>query len=284
MQGDVIAIVDKNAQTVARYSYDAWGVPEVKFDSSDCQIATINPFRYRGYYYDTETKYYYLQSRYYNPSIGRFINGDDSVMAGVVEGKIAHNIYTYCKNSLVMYRDDSGYVAANVIGAIIGGVIGAIGGYILTSWLADRLNLKGWKRNLFIWGLTALLGAVAAAIGYFVGPYVAKAWHALQAKISGLIRGSFKSIQNITSSKMKHISSSKHLWGYILGKQTSNVNIKNLIYRAIRGGEWRVLDNGTIGIHWRYAGKLIEITGTVVNDVFKVGNAWVWNGISKLLF
>lgn len=59
-------------------------------------------------------------------------------MAGVVEGKIAHNIYTYCKNSVVMYRDDSGYVAANVIGAIIGGVIGAIGGYILTSWLADR--------------------------------------------------------------------------------------------------------------------------------------------------
>lgn len=74
------------------------------------------------------------------------------------------------------------------------------------------MNLKGWKRNLFIWGLTALIGA-AAAIGYFVGPYVAKAWHALQAKISGLIRGSFKSIQNITSSKMKHISTSKHLWG-----------------------------------------------------------------------
>ena len=284
LQGDIIAIVDTDAQTVARYSYDAWGVPTVTLDTSNCQIADINPFRYRGYYYDKEIGLYYLQSRYYDAGIGRFVNGDDSVMAGVVEGKIAHNIYTYCKNSVVMHRDDSGYVAANVIGAIIGGVIGAIGGYLLTSWLADKLNLKGWKRNLFIWGLTALIGAAAAAIGYFVGPYVAKAWYALRAKLSGLIRGSFKSIQNITSSKMKHINTSKHLWGNVLGKQTSNVNIKNLIYRAIRNGEWRVLDNGTVGIHWRYAGKLIEITGNVVNGAFKVGNAWVWNGISKLLF
>lgn len=88
----------------------------------------------------------------------------------------------------------------------------------------------------------------------------------------------------ITSSKMKHINTSKHLWSKVLGKQTSNVNIKNLIYRAIRNGEWVVLDNGTIGIHWKYAGKLIEVTGNVVNGVFKVGNAWVWNEISKLLF
>ena len=288
LQDDVIAIVNKDAQVVVKYSYDAWGAITDAVTYTDLtngvDIATINPFRYRGYYYDEEIGLYYLQSRYYDAPLGRFVNGDDSVMACVVEGKIAHNIYTYCKNSAVMHRDDSGYVAANVIGAIIGGVIGAIGGYVLTSWLANRLNLKGWKRNLFIWGLTALIGAAAAAIGYFVGPYVSKAWYALRAKISGLIRGSFKSIKNITSSKMKHINTSKHLWGDVLGKRTSNVNIKNLIYRAIRNGEWRVLDNGTIGIHWRYAGKLIEITGNVVNGVFKVGNAWVWNGISKLLF
>ena len=64
LQGDIIAIVDKDAQTIARYSYDAWGVPEIKSDSSDCQIATINPFRYRGYYYDEEIGLYYLQSSY----------------------------------------------------------------------------------------------------------------------------------------------------------------------------------------------------------------------------
>ena len=76
MQGDVIAIVDKDAQTVARYSYDAWGVPEIKLDASDCEIATVNPFRYRGYYYDEEIGLYYLQSRYYDAKIGRFIISD----------------------------------------------------------------------------------------------------------------------------------------------------------------------------------------------------------------
>ena len=72
LQGDIIAIVDKDAQTVAKYSYDAWGVPEIKFDSSDCRIATVNPFRYRGYYYDEEIGLYYLQGRYYNPVVERF--------------------------------------------------------------------------------------------------------------------------------------------------------------------------------------------------------------------
>ena len=76
LQGDVIAIVDKDAKTVARYSYDAWGVPEIKFDSSECQIATVNPFRYRGYYYDEETGLYYVSSRYYDSEICRFVNTD----------------------------------------------------------------------------------------------------------------------------------------------------------------------------------------------------------------
>ena len=65
LQGDVIAIVDEDVETVAKYSYDAWGVPEVKSDTSEIGIATINPYRYRGYYYDNEIGMYYLQSRYY---------------------------------------------------------------------------------------------------------------------------------------------------------------------------------------------------------------------------
>ena len=284
LQGDIIAITDKDAKVVAKYSYDAWGVCTISQDSSDCGIAAVNPFRYRGYYYDSEIGLYYLQSRYYNPEIGRFLNSDDPVIGCVASGKAYHNLFTYCKNAPTILVDKSGYIASNIIGAVIVGVIGAVGGYVLTNWLADKFGLRGWKRSLFVWGLTALLGAAAAAIGYFVGPYVSKAWYAFRAKLSGLIRGSFKSIQNITSSKMKHINTSKHLWSKVLGKQTSNVNIKNLIYRAIRNGEWVVLDNGTIGIHWKYAGKLIEVTGNVVNGVFKVGNAWVWNEISKLLF
>ncbi|MBE7059021.1 MAG: hypothetical protein E7387_08015, partial [Ruminococcaceae bacterium] len=284
LQGDIISIVNKAGGTVARYSYNAWGVPTITEDILPCHIAEINPYRYRGYYYDNETGLYYVSSRYYDPEIGRFLNSDDPMYGCIPTNKYTHNVFQYCNNSPVVFADKNGNVASNIIGAVIGGVLGAIGGYVLTNWLANNLGLTGWKRKLFVWGLSALIGAAAAAIGYFVGPYVAKVWYALRAKLSGLVRGLFKSIQNITSSKMKHINVSRHLWNKVLGKQTSNVNIKNLIYRAIRNGEWQVLNNGTIGIHWKYAGQLIEITGNVVNGVFKVGNAWVWNGINKLLF
>ena len=107
LQGDVIAIVDKDAQTVARYSYDAWGVPEIKIDSSDCAIATINPFRYRGYYYDEEIELYYIQSRYYDANCGRFINMDEAIMISIEYAPLKHNLFTYCGND-VDYSDFTG--------------------------------------------------------------------------------------------------------------------------------------------------------------------------------
>ena len=109
LQGDVIAIVNKDAETVARYSYDAWGVPNITSDSSDCKIATINPFRYRGYFYDEETKLYYLLSRYYNPELGRFINADSIEWLGTNERIIETNIFAYCKNDCVNISDEVGF-------------------------------------------------------------------------------------------------------------------------------------------------------------------------------
>ena len=108
LQGDVVAIVDKDAQTVAKYSYDAWGVCAISQDSSDCGIATVNPFRYRGYYYDSEIGLYYLQTRYYDPSVGRFVNGDNPVLesaAGIIR---ECNIYMYCNNCPIMGSDSYG--------------------------------------------------------------------------------------------------------------------------------------------------------------------------------
>lgn len=74
-QGDVIRIIDQSGTAVAEYSYDTWG--NLLVDEEDLSdIGHVNPIRYRGYYYDTETGFYYLQSRYYDPSIDRFINAD----------------------------------------------------------------------------------------------------------------------------------------------------------------------------------------------------------------
>ena len=78
-QGDIIAITDSWGNVVARYRYDAWGVCNTIFEDTCLSIGYVNPFRYRGYYYDREIDMYYLQSRYYDPTVGKNNTGDGSV-------------------------------------------------------------------------------------------------------------------------------------------------------------------------------------------------------------
>lgn len=101
--GDVISITDVQGNELAQYSYDEWGNT---LSTSDNDIANINPLRYRGYYYDNETSYYYLQSRYYDPCICRFINADDTEIAKTWKNdKFSNNLYLYCNNDPINYSD-----------------------------------------------------------------------------------------------------------------------------------------------------------------------------------
>ena len=108
-QGDVIAITDDAGVTVARYTYDAWGKCTIVSDNSGVGIATINPFRYRSYYYDTETELYYLQSRYYDPAVGRFINADDYGVVKYSTSTINTNLFAIGNNNMVSGYDIGGY-------------------------------------------------------------------------------------------------------------------------------------------------------------------------------
>ena len=110
LQGDVIAIVDKDAKTVARYSYDAWGVCSIVSDSTGF-IATVNPFRYRSYYFDQEIGLYYLNSRYYNAHIGIFINSDMPILPYLLTAYDASfNVYSYCNCDPIKGYDPYGYI------------------------------------------------------------------------------------------------------------------------------------------------------------------------------
>ena len=190
LQGDVIGIMNKDAQSVAKYSYDAWGVCTVVSDTSDCAIATVNPYRYRGYYYDPEIGLYYVSSRYYDPEIGQWINEDNPMFLGVSGTALSYSLFTYCENNPVNCVDLTGYAItpANVIGAIVGLVLGAVGGYFLSRFLADKIGLEGWKRVVFIVGISAIISAAAGVIGYFIGPYIAKAFRALLNGLRGLFK------------------------------------------------------------------------------------------------
>ena len=105
VQGDVIALADASTGKLAvTYTYDAWGkLMELK-DTTANSVGTLNPFRYRGYYYDTETSLYYLQSRYYDPEVGRFINADGQLNTDI----LGHNMFAYCDNNPVMRSDPAG--------------------------------------------------------------------------------------------------------------------------------------------------------------------------------
>src|SRR5699024_7418829 len=75
-QGDVTGLMDKNGQMVVTYTYDSWGVPVSREGSMKDTLGLLNPFRYREYIYDDESGLYYLQTRYYDPRVGRFLNAD----------------------------------------------------------------------------------------------------------------------------------------------------------------------------------------------------------------
>ena len=117
LQGDIVAVYNADGDKIGSYTYDAWGNCTVTVVSGTTTleknvVRSYNPFRYRGYYYDTETGLYYLQSRYYNPAWGRFLNADGYVNAN--GDLIGFNMYAYCSNNPVMGYDPSGYADEDI--------------------------------------------------------------------------------------------------------------------------------------------------------------------------
>ena len=132
-RGDIVGIYNGAGQLRAQYEYDAWGNVQSITDqngnaiTSETHIGNLNPFRYRGYYYDTESGFYYLMSRYYDPVTHRFINADGYFQAG---GDILDaNMSAYCANNPIMYWDPTGscYVEKRT----------SAGTYIGTHWVVQ---------------------------------------------------------------------------------------------------------------------------------------------------
>ena len=105
--GNILAIVDNTGAIVVKYFYDAWGNHLIT-DNTTNNLGTLNPFRYRSYYYDVETQLYWVSSRYYSPELCRFISPDDVsyLDPSSINGL---NLYAYCANNPVMYVDPSGH-------------------------------------------------------------------------------------------------------------------------------------------------------------------------------
>ena len=130
-QSDIVKLIDKTGATVVEYTYDSWGKLLSTSGSLASTLGKNNPFRYRGYVYDEETGFYYLQSRYYNPEVGRFISSD--VLLSTGQGVLGHNAYAYCGNNPIVREDTQGNLwglIAAAVGAVTGAVVGAVTGAV----------------------------------------------------------------------------------------------------------------------------------------------------------
>ncbi|MBR4049327.1 MAG: DNRLRE domain-containing protein [Clostridia bacterium] len=137
---DISGVVDGDGNVVAKYRYDAYGNTILATGT----MAEINPIRYRGYYYDTETNWYYLESRYYNPEWCRFISPDSLFVAG--DAITGSNMYAYCNDNPILYVDPTGTAAEESFwGNVIGNAIWASAKiksyvYLPVSWAAGALS------------------------------------------------------------------------------------------------------------------------------------------------
>ena len=163
-QNDVVRIVDSANETVVSYQYDSWGKLLSCEDTSENDIVSfINPYTYRGYYYDSDTEMYFLKSRYYNPELHRFISAD-SVVFELGSSIIGCNLYTYCLNNPIKMADTNGNLPFFIVTATIGSIAGAIVGGVVAAKQGKSV-LAGVGLGAAVGGLVgAGLGAVAGAL------------------------------------------------------------------------------------------------------------------------
>ncbi len=125
LQGDVIAVYNTTGTKLISYTYDAWGnFTTTYYNNGASTTAVKNPFKYRGYYYDSDLQLYYLQTRYYDSVTGRFISADDISYLGANGDLNSFNLYAYCSNNPVNYLDPTGN-SAILVGIIVGAILGA---------------------------------------------------------------------------------------------------------------------------------------------------------------
>ena len=167
LQGDVVGIANSYG-IVGYYEYDAWGriLSINSASSNEYGALTYNPLRYRGYIYDTETGFYYLQSRYYDPAIRRFISADKYLSTGT--GLLGYNMYAYCNNNPVNILDSTG-------------------------------SVPEWLKNIADFAVTAVTAAAAVYVGIKTTVVLAPVVGLKKATATGIAAGSatFGLINNV---------------------------------------------------------------------------------------
>ena len=187
--GDVVGIYTNSGTKVGGYAYDAWGNCTITLNSDGSAIR--NPIRYRGYCYDEDTKLYFLNARYYNPEWRRFISPDDTAYLDP-ESVNGLNLYTYCNNDPVNYKDPSGHSATLLIVGLVSAAV--IGGLISGGISAGTAYLCGGDVGAAFWGgfVTGALSSLAVGVGMAI----TGGWGLLACAVLGFAAGASGNLVN----------------------------------------------------------------------------------------
>ncbi len=231
-QNDIIGIVDIEGNQIVSYEYDSWGqIVSIKDNQGNeitdqTNIGNINPFRYRSYYYDSETELYYLNSRYYNPEVGRFINADTISAVGNFNNIYNKNIYSYTDNNPINRIDTEGKawwaLASGVFGALVGGV---------TKVATNIIEGESWSNGIF--------GSMVG--GFFTGALLTTTFNPALAYYSGAL------MESMTNEIVGYASGKKSLTLSNVKASQSSVVVDTFV-------------NGTAGVITHGIGKSLKIT------------------------
>ena len=258
-QGDVVGLMNGNKKLVVEYIYDAWGRLISTTGTLATTLGTNNPLRYRGYVYDTETGLYYLQSRYYNLTWGRFINADDITYLGIDGTLLSYNLFAYCKNNPVMGCDPTGYfglVGAIILtGSIVGGLLGgfsaaATGGNVFEGFIEGALN-----------------GALGAACGMLIS----NPWVAVGVSTFGGMVIDFTTQATTQLIEHKSIDLAKINWGRMV-KTGLQTGIGTAVPQFGQGAA-NVVDAFGTALIWAEASAIISCADVVVTSILETVRA-----------
>ncbi len=232
LQGDVTGIYTANGNLVVEYTYSPYGEVLSVTGTLASTIGTANPFRYRGYYYDTETGFYYVSSRYYDPEIGRWISPEPNVNYGEFDegaGLLGYNVYSYCANNPVMFKDETGEgitLACVLIGAGIGLIVGAVGGSHYAKHKKNLTPSDGWD----YWKYVVYGGVAGGVLGGLAG------WAFAGTNAAASISWAYYKATNVIGTSAYAIGSAFEKWfyrAYNIVKQCQQVSHKGYRFDAI---------------------------------------------------
>ena len=271
LQGDIISIHTTDGTKVVEYAYNAWGKVLSVSGTLASTLGEANPFRYRGYYYDTETGLYYVSSRYYDPEIGRWISPEPNVYYGEFDeaaGLLGYNVYAYCANNPIMFKDETGEgitLACVLIGAGIGLIVGAIGGSHYAKHKKNLTPSDGWD----YWKYVVFGGIGGGVLGGLAG------WAFAGTNAAASISWAYYKATNVVGTSAYAIGSAFEKWfykAYDIIKQYQQVTYRGYRFDAIFKNSIVELKNYNWSKYSSYNGLIKTFTNQARNYMQFVGD------------